>query len=242
MTDAGASDADACGDMGATDVDAIEDLTDLFREYGTIDSRRDSVRPTDFQCSRRAGRPRGTRRRSRSKSGGAVEDTLAYSLSAFRDLPSVTQRQDFHCVTGWSKFDCAFTGVEVEEIIDRASVHDDADHVLFHALDGYTTNLSLEECARKGVLFAYGFDGDDLPADHGGPIRVVTPHQYAYKGPNGSRASSSSRRRNSATGRSAATATPRTRGTKSATANPPSAHPTALLPVPAIVNIKVPRS
>jgi len=81
---------------------------------------------------------------------GAIEEPLSYSLSAFRDLPSVTQRQDFHCVTGWSKFDCAFTGVEFEEIVDRAGVHDDAEHVLFHALDGYTTNLSLEECARKG--------------------------------------------------------------------------------------------
>lgn len=26
------------------------------------------------------------------------------------------------------------------------------------------------------------FDGDLLPADHGGPLRVVTPHRYAYEG------------------------------------------------------------
>ena len=182
MTDAGASDADACGDMGATDVDAIEDLTDLFREYGD-DRLPPGQRETDrFPVLSKSGTPSWDPETFTFEVWGAVEDTLAYSLSAFRDLPSVTQRQDFHCVTGWSKFDCAFTGVEVEEIIDRASVHDDADHVLFHALDGYTTNLSLEECGRKGVLFAYGFDGDDLPADHGGPIRVVTPHQYAYKG------------------------------------------------------------
>jgi len=32
------------------------------------------------------------------------------------------------------------------------------------------------------VLFAFGYDGEALPADHGGPVRVVTPHKYAYKG------------------------------------------------------------
>jgi len=131
---------------------------------GTSDSRRDSARPTGFRCSRRAGTPSWDPETFEFEVWGAIEEPLSYSLSAFRDLPSVTQRQDFHCVTGWSKFDCAFTGVEFEEIVDRAGVHDDAEHVLFHALDGYTTNLSLEECARKGVLFVrYGF-GDDDPS------------------------------------------------------------------------------
>ena len=32
------------------------------------------------------------------------------------------------------------------------------------------------------MLFVYEFGGDPLPSDHGGPLRVVTPHKYAYKG------------------------------------------------------------
>ncbi len=102
--------------------------------------------------------------------------------ASFRDLPTETQRQDFHCVTGWSKFDCEFTGVPFPALADLAGVEDDAVHVLFSALDNYTTDLPLEDCMREEVLFAWAYDGEALPADHGGPLRVVTPHKYAYKG------------------------------------------------------------
>jgi len=135
--------------------DVPEDLTDRYREYG------DERLPPG---QRETGEP------------------LSLSLGEFRDLPAVTQRQDFHCVTGWSKLGCEFTGVPFATVAERAGVDEAAEHVLFHALDGYTTDLPLSECTEPGVLFAYGYDGDDLPADHGGPIRVVTPHKYAYKG------------------------------------------------------------
>ena len=167
--------------MTDTRPDGTEDLTDLYREYG--DGRLPpGQRETDaFPVLSKAGTPSWGPDET-FEVWGAVDEPFSLSLEAFRDLPAVTQKQDFHCVTGWSKLDCAFTGVEFAEIADRAGVHADAEHVMFHALDGYTTDLPLAECTREGVLFAYGYDGDDLPPDHGGPLRVVTPHKYAYKG------------------------------------------------------------
>jgi DMSO/TMAO reductase YedYZ molybdopterin-dependent catalytic subunit len=53
---------------------------------------------------------------------------------------------------------------------------------MFHAMDDYTTNLPLADCMREEVLFVSEHDGEPLPSDHGGPLRVVTPHRYAYKG------------------------------------------------------------
>jgi len=111
-----------------------------------------------------------------------VDEEVSLSYDEFQELESVTQRQDFHCVTGWSKFDCEFTGVTFLHLAALAGVRDDATHVMFHALDGYTTNLPLEDCMREEVLFTWAFDGDDLAEEHGGPLRVVTPHKYAYKG------------------------------------------------------------
>lgn len=161
---------------------AIADLTDLYREYG--DQRLPpGQRETDrFPVLSKSGTPSVDPDEFTLDVWGAVDNPTSYSLGAFRDLPAVTQRQDFHCVTGWSKFDCVFTGVEFTELAERAGVHPAVEHVLFHAADGYTTNLSMSDCVHDGVLFAYGYDGDELPADHGGPIRVITPHKYAYKG------------------------------------------------------------
>ncbi|GAB6877801.1 sulfite oxidase-like oxidoreductase [Halorubrum gandharaense] len=160
----------------------VEDVTHIHREYGD-DRLPPGQRKTDrFPVLSKSGTPSVDPDDAGLDVYGAVDEPLDYSLSEFKALPSVTQRQDFHCVTGWSKFDCEFTGVVFDELVERAGVHDDADHVLFHAHDGYTTNLPLSECRHEGVLLAYGFDGDPLPADHGGPLRVVTPHKYAYKG------------------------------------------------------------
>lgn len=113
---------------------------------------------------------------------GAVDEPQEFDKEAFRALGAETQLQDFHCVTGWSKFDCEFTGIPFPALAHAVGVQDDADHVMFGAHDGYTTDLTLAECDREEVMFVWAFDGEALPVEHGGPLRVVTPHKYAYKG------------------------------------------------------------
>ncbi|KAB7512680.1 molybdopterin-dependent oxidoreductase [Halosegnis rubeus] len=113
---------------------------------------------------------------------GAVNERLELDFDALRGLDTETQRQDFHCVTGWSRLDNEFTGVTFPTIVEAAGVTDEAVHVMFHAADGYTTNLPLDTCTRREMLVTWEHDGERLPADHGGPVRVVVPHRYAYKG------------------------------------------------------------
>ncbi|MFB6155273.1 MAG: sulfite oxidase-like oxidoreductase [Haloferacaceae archaeon] len=159
-----------------------EDVTDLYTEFGE-DRLPPGQRKTErFPVLSKSGTPSWDRETWTFDVWGAVETERAYDWEAFTSLPTETQVQDFHCVTGWSKFDCEFTGVPFTELAARAGVDDDAVHVMFHAMDGYTTNLPLAECTRDEVLLVFEYDGDPLPAEHGGPLRVVTPHRYAYKG------------------------------------------------------------
>ncbi|AUV81769.1 sulfite oxidase [Salinigranum rubrum] len=160
----------------------MNDLTELYREYGD-----DRLPPGQRETSRfpvlsKSGTPSWDRESWRFEVWGAVDDPLDLSWEEFTALPTETQVQDFHCVTGWSKFDCEFTGVPFSTLAEEAGVDDDAVHVMFHAMDDYTTNLPLDDCLREGVLFVVEYDGEPLPPEHGGPLRVVTPHKYAYKG------------------------------------------------------------
>ncbi|MFA1610907.1 molybdopterin-dependent oxidoreductase [Halobellus rubicundus] len=160
----------------------VEDVTDLYREFGDERLPPGQRESSEFPVLSKGGTPSWDRETWSFDVWGAVEEELSLSYEEFRDLPATTQRQDFHCVTGWSGLGFEFTGVPFTEIADLAGVRSDAVHVMFHALDGYTTDLPLSDCLREEVLFAYGYDGEDLPEPHGGPLRVVTPHKYAYKG------------------------------------------------------------
>lgn len=161
---------------------AVTDVTDLHEEFGGERLPPGQRRTERFPVLSKSGTPDWDPDTWTFTVTGAVENDRSFSWDEFQDLPTETQRQDFHCVTGWSRFDNEFTGVTFPELADRAGVTDDATHVMFHALDDYTTNLPLAECMREEVLFTYDLDGDPLPSDHGGPLRVVTPHKYAYKG------------------------------------------------------------
>ncbi|MFW5974548.1 MAG: sulfite oxidase-like oxidoreductase [Natrialbaceae archaeon] len=160
----------------------VRDVTDLYREFGDERLPPGQRETEGFPVLSKSGTPAVDPDEWRFEVFGAVENPFAVPFQEFVDLPSETQRQDFHCVTGWSKFDCRFTGVPFPTVAERAGVDDAAVHVMFHSADGYTTDLPLDDCMREEVLFAYEYDGEALPADHGGPLRVVTPHKYAYKG------------------------------------------------------------
>jgi DMSO/TMAO reductase YedYZ molybdopterin-dependent catalytic subunit len=160
----------------------VRDVTDLYAEFGDERVPPGQRTTSKFPVLSKGSVPEFDPEEWEFTVTGAVEEELAFDYEEFRELESETQRQDFHCVTGWSKLDCEFTGVPFTQLAEMAGVHEDAAQVMFSAMDGYTTDLSLSTANRSEVMFAWEFDGEDLPAEHGGPLRVVTPHRYAYKG------------------------------------------------------------
>lgn len=113
---------------------------------------------------------------------GVVESPLTLGFSQLLELEQVEDVSDFHCVTTWSKFDMAWKGVRVSELLALARPLDNAEAVMAHASDQYTTNVSLEEALKPDVLLVYQVDGAPLPREHGGPVRMITPQLYAWKG------------------------------------------------------------
>lgn len=113
---------------------------------------------------------------------GAVKRPLTLDWAALMALPQVDDTSDFHCVTTWSRLDLRWRGVRVSTVLALAEPDDDATHLMCHASDTYTTNVALEEALKDDVLLAHTVDDAPLPREHGGPLRMITPQLYAWKG------------------------------------------------------------
>ncbi|TDC92503.1 sulfite oxidase-like oxidoreductase [Actinomadura sp. 7K507] len=103
----------------------------------------------------------------------------SWDWQQFMELPSETPTVDIHCVTKWSKLGTQWEGVSLDTLL--ADVDTAADYALAHSYGGYTTNLPLEDVLDGQAWVAYRFDGEDLPAEHGGPARLLVPHLYFWK-------------------------------------------------------------
>ncbi|MBW8683619.1 sulfite oxidase-like oxidoreductase [Chitinophaga rhizophila] len=118
----------------------------------------------------------------RLKIDGAVEHPVELTWDAFMALPQTEDTSDFHCVTTWSRLDMAWKGVRLLDLAALVQPLDTATHILCYGYDDYTTNVSLEEALKPDVLLAHTVDGGPLPIEHGGPVRMITPQLYAWKG------------------------------------------------------------
>jgi DMSO/TMAO reductase YedYZ molybdopterin-dependent catalytic subunit len=118
----------------------------------------------------------------RFEAGGLVENPQSWSLDEFLQLPPVKVYADFHCVTRWSRLDNVWSGVQAREMARILKVKPEAKFVLVYGYDyGWTTNLPLEYFLAEDSLFAWSHDGQPIPPDHGGPVRLIVPQLYAWK-------------------------------------------------------------
>jgi DMSO/TMAO reductase YedYZ molybdopterin-dependent catalytic subunit len=112
---------------------------------------------------------------------GAVEEPLELNWEELQGLPRVQLTADFHCVTTWSRFDNAWEGVAIRELLARVKPKPTAKFVLAHSWTGYTTNMPLSDLDDDDTLVAFKHDGEEIEREHGGPVRLIVPKLYAYK-------------------------------------------------------------
>ena len=113
---------------------------------------------------------------------GAVEHPVMLTWEDFMDLPQAEDVSDFHCVTTWSKLNMSWKGVRFMDLAALVQPLETATHIMCYGYDGYSTNLSLEEALKPDVLLVHTYEGKPLPTEHGGPVRMITPQLYAWKG------------------------------------------------------------
>jgi DMSO/TMAO reductase YedYZ molybdopterin-dependent catalytic subunit len=126
--------------------------------------------------------PDVTRKEWKLKVWGLVPQPVTFTWDDVMGLPQQEFTVDFHCVTRWSKLDVVWKGFKIVDLMKLVGDLDpQAIHVMEHCYGGYTTNLPLADFLRDENFFAYELNGEPLPQEHGGPLRTMVPHLYAWK-------------------------------------------------------------
>jgi DMSO/TMAO reductase YedYZ molybdopterin-dependent catalytic subunit len=102
-----------------------------------------------------------------------------WTWDEFRALPSEGITKDIHCVTKWSKFDTDWEGVSVDTLLE--AVDYDQAYAVAYCDGGYTTNVPVEDLTGGKAWIAFGYGGEPLDPEHGGPARLLVPHLYFWK-------------------------------------------------------------
>jgi len=110
---------------------------------------------------------------------GLIDEPRSWTWDELGALPQETVTLDIHCVTKWSKLGTTWSGVSVDVLLE--GVKTDANHVMASSYGGYTTNLPLDDLVGGRAWIATGYQSEPLPAEHGGPARLLVPHLYFWK-------------------------------------------------------------
>ncbi len=112
---------------------------------------------------------------------GELEAPTTLRFAELLGLPQADVVVDIHCVTSWTKLGTRWRGVPFRAIVERVKPTARAKFVVMECEQGFTTSLPLEALLDDDVLVTHTYDGRPLPAEHGGPVRMLVPKRYFYK-------------------------------------------------------------
>lgn len=108
----------------------------------------------------------------------------SWTWEEFNNLPQTRITTDIHCVTTWSKFDTVWSGVTIDNLLTAAGLdlkELPTRFILAHSVDGYSTNVPVADLTKGKAMVATHYNDQPIPAEHGGPVRLLVPHLYFWK-------------------------------------------------------------
>jgi len=140
-----------------------------------------------YKISKNLFDPTVNRKSFRLKVGGLVERPLELTLEEIERMPAVEQYVTLECISnevgGDLMGNALWKGVPFTHILEVAGVKPQARRVVFRSYDRYSSSVPIARALQQHLMLAYLMNGEDLPDDHGGPLRVILPGHYGMKSP-----------------------------------------------------------
>jgi DMSO/TMAO reductase YedYZ molybdopterin-dependent catalytic subunit len=111
---------------------------------------------------------------------GRVGSPTSFSLADLKALQSRTQITRHTCEEGWSAIG-QWSGVPLSLVLGAVGILPTARFVAFHSFDDWVDSIDLLDAFHPQTLLAYGMNGQDLPLQHGAPLRLRVERQLGYK-------------------------------------------------------------
>ncbi len=96
------------------------------------------------------------------------------------DFDNYKKVVSLHCVEGWA-VNILWEGVLVRDILAKAEPLPEANTVIFHAHDGYTTSFPLEYIMDNDIIMAHKMNDVTIPPERGFPFELVAESKWGYK-------------------------------------------------------------
>jgi len=118
---------------------------------------------------------------------GMVDRPRTFTLDQLLDRPLLERHLTLNCVSnevggpyiGTAKW----LGASLASLIREAGPQAGADQLVARGADGMTIGTPLETVLDgRDTMLVVGMNGEPLPADHGFPVRMLTPGVYGYVG------------------------------------------------------------
>jgi DMSO/TMAO reductase YedYZ molybdopterin-dependent catalytic subunit len=111
---------------------------------------------------------------------GLVARPASFSLAQLKQFPSRSQITEQTCEEGWS-FIAEWTGVSLSFLVNLVGISPRARYVAFFPFDAAWDSLDMQDVWHSQTLLAYAMNGQELPVEHGAPLRLKVPRQLGYK-------------------------------------------------------------
>jgi DMSO/TMAO reductase YedYZ molybdopterin-dependent catalytic subunit len=114
------------------------------------------------------------------KVSGLVNNEKEYSYDEVISRQSYSKVITLYCVEGWSAT-ILWEGIILRELLLEAGPKENANTIIFHAYDGYTTSYPIDYIMGQDILMAYKMNNETIIPARGFPFVLVAEDKWGYK-------------------------------------------------------------